>query len=71
MGVTALAPRIRLNSVDMLRGLVLVIMALDHTRDMISRPLSTDYSGAVDFAGFGRAGRLESGPFSPPYVTDR
>jgi hypothetical protein len=35
----------------MLRGLVLVIMALDHVRDMATHPLSTDYSAAVDFTG--------------------
>ena len=45
----------RLTLIDMLRGLVLVIMALDHIRDMVSRPLSTDYSAAVDFAGSGGA----------------
>ena len=39
----------------MLRGLVLVIMALDHTRDMVMRPLSTDYGAAVDFASSGAA----------------
>jgi uncharacterized membrane protein len=35
----------------MLRGLVLVFMALDHVRDMVTHPLSTDYSAAVDFTG--------------------
>ncbi len=39
----------------MLRGLVLVIMALDHTRDMVMRPLSADYGAAVDFASSGAA----------------
>ncbi len=41
--------RNRLTSIDMLRGLVLVIMALDHVKDMVTRPLSTDYSAAMDF----------------------
>jgi uncharacterized membrane protein len=52
---TAPAKKRRLASIDMLRGLVLVIMALDHTRDMVMRPLSTDYGAAVDFASSGAA----------------
>ena len=48
-GAAGPAGRNRLTSIDMLRGLVLVIMALDHVRDMVTRPLSTDYSAAIDF----------------------
>ena len=47
------AGRNRLTSIDMLRGLVLGIMALDHVRDMVTRPQSTDYAAAVDFASSG------------------
>lgn len=52
---TAPAKKNRITSIDILRGLVLVIMALDHTRDMVMRPLSTDYGAAVDFASSGAA----------------
>ncbi|MGE5790454.1 MAG: DUF1624 domain-containing protein [Syntrophaceae bacterium] len=55
MAESAPVRRNRLTSIDMLRGLVLVIMALDHTRDMVMRPLSTDYGAAVDFATSGAA----------------
>jgi uncharacterized membrane protein len=51
LGINGPPGRNRLTSIDMLRGLVLIIMALDHVRDMVTHPLSTDYSAAVNFTG--------------------
>jgi uncharacterized membrane protein len=35
---TAPAPRLRLDSVDLVRGLIMIVMALDHTRDYFGIP---------------------------------
>src|SRR5512137_1124579 len=51
MSVAEPARKNRLTSIDMLRGIVLVIMALDHVRDMVTHPMSSDYSAAINFAG--------------------
>jgi uncharacterized membrane protein len=41
--------RVRLDSVDLLRGLVIVIMALDHARDFFT-PLQIDPTGSTDLS---------------------
>jgi uncharacterized membrane protein len=41
----------RLTSIDMLRGFVMVLMALDHVRDMLTRPPGADPASAADFSG--------------------
>ena len=51
--MTTLAPRTRLQGIDLLRGLVIVIMALDHVRDFWSptpfRPEDLDQAGPALF----------------------
>jgi uncharacterized membrane protein len=46
--VARLTPR--LTSIDMLRGFVMVLMALDHVRDMLTQPPFADPAGAADFS---------------------
>ena len=50
-GIARPSGRYRLPSIGMLRGLVPVIMALAHVRDLATHPPSTGYSAEADFTG--------------------